>query len=413
MEDKIFLNEYGRGTEDDLERTFVTLEPISTRRGNAFQSARNEFQPKTFEEILNYSSQSASNNCSLIIQDNWIEPEVSNANRPFTEAFLKWQNNFQEIQPNSGFQCNEFSRVNMEVQGREQVDSIDISTVGHCIRTACDCLLGINSQHNDPYSKIFASESEGSILSEFNSFDPKGEPSVIQNEKLGVIVGRNSERKSETIELKEGVFKFDSINSGLDFSQSSIYADPLTENNNFLLSTEKLSLEKIYCEKCFKTFKRKCAFLKHKCVKIGDKDFQNGNSRQNIYQEEPHSEHVGRNTEEKSFQCGVCEKKLSRKQTLANHMRMHTGTRPYRCNMCEKSFSLPSNLTVHMRKHTREKPFQCNVCKKCFIQSSHINRHMKTHTGEKPFQCPSCKRKFSESNHLKKHMLTHKRQNTF
>ncbi|GFU78099.1 hypothetical protein TNCV_1316291 [Trichonephila clavipes] len=149
-------------TEDDLERTFVTLEPISIRRGNAFQNLRNEFRPKTFEETLNYSSQSASNNCSLIIQGNWTEPEVSNANIPFTESSLKnGRIIFQEIQPNSGFQYNEFSRVIMEVQGREQVDLVDILTVGHSIRTACDCLLRINSQHNDPYSKIFASQSEG------------------------------------------------------------------------------------------------------------------------------------------------------------------------------------------------------------------------------------------------------------
>ncbi|GFY48992.1 zinc finger protein 16 [Trichonephila inaurata madagascariensis] len=102
MDDKIVLSQYGRDTENDLEKTFITLVPITTRPTNAFKGVRNEFRPQAYEEILNYLSQSAANNCSLLIQDKWTEVQVSNVSRLFTQSSLKWQNNFQDVIANSG-----------------------------------------------------------------------------------------------------------------------------------------------------------------------------------------------------------------------------------------------------------------------------------------------------------------------
>ncbi|GFY44672.1 zinc finger protein 16 [Trichonephila inaurata madagascariensis] len=285
MDDKIVLSEYGRHTENDLEKTFVTLEPISKRRRNAFESVRNELRPTACEEILNYSSQSAGNNFNVFMQDKWTETQVSNASRLFTQSSLKWQNNFQDVITNSGHEYNEFSRVNREVQVIEKEDSVNISVVGHCIRTACDCLLGIKSQHNDDNSENFASKFKGTILSELNSFNPQGEPLVLQNERFDVNVSISSESKSESIELKKEVFKFDSINSGFNSPESSMNSNQLTENNNFLPLNGKPLYEKINCKKCLKTFNEKFVFLKHKCVSTGDK-FLNGKSKHNVYQEE-------------------------------------------------------------------------------------------------------------------------------
>ncbi|GFY65018.1 zinc finger protein 16 [Trichonephila inaurata madagascariensis] len=263
MDDKIVLNEYGRDTENDLEKTFITLEPISTRRTNAFESVRNEFRPQAYEEILKYLSQSAANNCSLLMQDKWTQVQVSNASKLFTQSSLKWQNNFQDVITIRGHEYNEFSRVNREVKEIEKEDSVNISVVGHCILTALDCLLGINSQDNDENSENFASQFEGTILSELNSFNPEGEPLVLQNERFDVNVSISSENKSESIDSKKEVFKFDSINSGFNFPETSMNSNQLTENNNFLPLNGKPLYDKIYCKKCFKTFNEKFVFLKH------------------------------------------------------------------------------------------------------------------------------------------------------
>ncbi|GFT36553.1 zinc finger protein 394 [Trichonephila clavipes] len=364
-------------TEIDSEMNIFTLEPMSLTDTNPFENVPEEFWPIVCKDILNHSSQSTAINCSLPMQDNCTEIEVSNANGPLPS--LQWQNKFQENPPHSVFEYNELGKVNMDLQGSQQGDSVDISVVVQCIRTAYDSLLGMNSQENDQLSENFDSRSEGLIIPEIPLFKHESEASVPQSHQSDANTGRNNENKSESVELSKEDLKFDPINSDLHLYESSIKSDPLTENNNFLSQTKKPSFEKVYCKKCFKTFKRKCAFLKHKCVNADDKDFHNGNSQQNVNQEEQHSERNPKNTEEKSVQCGVCEKKLSSKDGFARHMRIHTGTKPFLCNVCGKTFTLSSTLARHRRTHTGEKPHQCNVCKKCFSQSGHLTRHKRTH----------------------------------
>ncbi|GFU35940.1 zinc finger protein 26 [Trichonephila clavipes] len=209
-------------------------------------------------------------------------------------------------------------------------------------------------------------------------FNPEVEVQVLQSNHLDAIVGRNSENKSESVELTREGFESVPINAKLILYESSLKSDPLNENNYFLFEIKKPSFEKNYCEKCFKTFKRRYDFLKHKSVNTDVKDFRNGDSKKNDYQEEQLSEHNRRNTEEKSVQCGICEK--FSKKPLARHMRLHNGTKTFRCNVCGKSFAQSSNLTCHMRTHTGEKPFQCKMRQKCFLTSTILIRHVRTHT---------------------------------
>ncbi|GFQ95146.1 hypothetical protein TNCT_337751 [Trichonephila clavata] len=77
MEDKKVLYEYGGKNENDFGRTYVTLEPISSRRRDAFESFQNECRPIAYDESSNYSLQIYAKNCSLPMQDNWGETEVS------------------------------------------------------------------------------------------------------------------------------------------------------------------------------------------------------------------------------------------------------------------------------------------------------------------------------------------------
>ncbi|GFY71743.1 zinc finger protein 16 [Trichonephila inaurata madagascariensis] len=336
MDDKTFLNEYETPTENELERSFVTLPPFSSIRTKAFENDRNEYRSIVNEEILNYIPQSPAINCCLPMEDCWKEPSPSNASG--LVYCLQGQNNFQEAQTNSIFKCNKPSGVSTEVPGSVQQDSVDISSVGDCIRAACDSLLGMNCQHNDLQSENLDYRWKDLIWTELPLFDPKAEVSVLQRDHLDANVRKNSESKSESIELKKQDLKLD---SGFSFYDSSINSDPLIENYNFHSRTEKPSFEKNYCEKRFKTFNRKHALLKHKCVNSSDKDFQNVDCQQHVYQAEQQLEYDRKNTKEKSVQSG-CEQKLSSKQTLARHMRLHTGTNPFHCNVCQKCFTRSS-----------------------------------------------------------------------
>ncbi|GFU78071.1 zinc finger protein 16 [Trichonephila clavipes] len=234
MDHKVFSNEYETPTENDLERTFATLQPFSSTSAIAFENVQNEYRPIAYEEFLNYSPQSPAINCSLPMEDCRREPQVSNANELL--SCLQGQNNFQKVQPNLVSEYIESIGVNKEVQGSVQEDSVSISTVGECIRTACDSLLGINSQHNDLHSRNFDSRSEGYIQSEIPLFDPKAEVSV----HLDANVCKNSENKSESIQFRK-YFKSD---SGSNFYDSSVNSDPFTEKIIIFLKQRNSVLRK-------------------------------------------------------------------------------------------------------------------------------------------------------------------------
>ncbi|GFY77390.1 zinc finger protein 16 [Trichonephila inaurata madagascariensis] len=115
MDGKTFSNEYETPTENELERTFVTLPPFSSIRTKTSENDRNEYRSIVNEEILNYSPQSPAINCSMPMENYWKEPSPSN---PSGLVYcLQGQNNFQEDQTNSIFKCNKLSGVSTEVLG--------------------------------------------------------------------------------------------------------------------------------------------------------------------------------------------------------------------------------------------------------------------------------------------------------
>ncbi|GFU38556.1 zinc finger protein 16 [Trichonephila clavipes] len=218
MDDKMFSKDYETPTENDLERTFATLQPFSSTRAYAFENVQNEYRPIAYEKVLNYSLQSPAINCNLPKENCRREPQVSNGNELL--SCLQGQNVFQEVQTNLVSECIETIEVKKEVPGRVREDSVSISAVGESIRTACNNLLGMNSQHNDVHSRNFDSRSDGYIQSEIPVFDPKAEVSV----HLDGNVGKNCENKFESLQFRKD-FKLD---SSLNFYDSSINSDPIT-----------------------------------------------------------------------------------------------------------------------------------------------------------------------------------------
>ncbi|GFT48509.1 hypothetical protein TNCV_762171 [Trichonephila clavipes] len=220
-----------KSREFDLEMNYVTLEPMSFIDTNPFENVPEELWPIVCTYISNHNSQSTAINCSRPMQNNCLETDVTNANEPL--SLLQEHSLFQEFKHNSVFEYVELVRENMDMHGKEQEDSVHFSIVRECIKTANDCLLGMNSEHNDLLSENFDSGSEGLILSENPLFNPKLEVPVLQRDHLDATIGRSSENKSEGIELTREDFKFYPTNPDLNLQESSLKFDPSNETNHF------------------------------------------------------------------------------------------------------------------------------------------------------------------------------------
>ncbi|GFY66148.1 hypothetical protein TNIN_42161 [Trichonephila inaurata madagascariensis] len=92
----------------------------------------------------------------------------------------------------------------------------------------------MNSQHNDLSSENFDSRSADLILSGNLLFDPKAKFSALQSDHLDANVHKNSESKSESIELRKQNFK---LVSGFEYNRKN---------------TKEKSVQCGVCEKAFK-----------------------------------------------------------------------------------------------------------------------------------------------------------------
>ncbi|GFY57320.1 hypothetical protein TNIN_376661 [Trichonephila inaurata madagascariensis] len=281
--------------------------------------------------------------------------------------------------------CNKPSAINTELQGIVQEEAVDLSTGGDC-RKACDSALGMNSQHNDLRSENFDSRSEDLIFSGISLFEPKAKFSALQSDHLDASVHKNSESKSESIELRKQNLK---LVSGLKYHRKN--------------TKEKT----VQCGVCEKKLSSKRTLTKHLHLHTGTHPYRCSVCGKGFSQSSDIKQHMNTHTGEKPFHCNMCQKRFTQSSNLNKHMKTHTGEKPFHYNMCQKRFTQSSDLIVHMRTHTGEKPFHCNMCQKCFSKSSNLTVHIRTHTKEKPFQCPLCKKKFSQINNLKRHIRTH------
>ncbi|GFY61519.1 hypothetical protein TNIN_70041 [Trichonephila inaurata madagascariensis] len=122
--------------------------------------------------MLGYTSQNTSLIGNETIEDNLMETQEFDTSR--FHNFFQYQNQSDGEQSKLHLKCSYSNEENRELQQkRDQKDSISISVVGRCIRTACDVLHGMDSENIDFHSETMDSQYKDIFPSESNSHTKK------------------------------------------------------------------------------------------------------------------------------------------------------------------------------------------------------------------------------------------------
>ncbi|GFY39368.1 hypothetical protein TNIN_300691 [Trichonephila inaurata madagascariensis] len=428
MGDKIIPNECKKFLQDDSEENLDNSETFSLLHTDEFESFQSGFQPIDNKAMLGYTSQNTSYIDNDTIEDNFSEPQEFDTSR--CHSFFQYQNQSHGEQSKLHLKCSYSNEENRELQQkRDQEDSISISVVGRCIRTACDVLLGIDHENNGVFSETIDSHYKEIFQTEPNFFYSKEETLSRKDELL-------HKNEANRIDKQESKFEnADSSNKQLEHDSSV----EILKSSHSQSQVEISRFERTFvCEIGMKRLNTLSLLLTHNCPDSPEKHFQHRLHQKHFYEmghfsqqkltkdrsfqctvcdkvflENDRDRHMNTHPGEKSILCDICKRTFNDTSKLTRHMLTHSGKKIHQCNLCEKTFSKKYNLDTHKRTHTREKPFHCVVCEQRFSQGASLNRHMRTHTGEKPFQCNLCDQTFSEKCVLDRHKRIHSGEKPF
>lgn len=132
------------------------------------------------------------------------------------------------------------------------------------------------------------------------------------------------------------------------------------------------------------------------------------------------------------LKCDDCDKSFRKKSALEEHRLIHLSSELnplYSCELCHQMFDKRSTLLVHNRTEHKQnaitkihrkttqdgyleiapKPdsFSCNVCSKQFVTNQDLNEHRKIHLKTSVIICPICGRSQTSKHDLDEHMKSH------
>ncbi|GFT93012.1 hypothetical protein NPIL_103241 [Nephila pilipes] len=318
--------------QTDLKGNIGHFDTTSLRCANAFEKFENEYQTIENYQMLEYQVHQTSPKYSSSIEDSETEVlEMDKRNKfPLSQGYIS-----EEI-PNLHVKCCDLREESSEHKRKNLQDGlVTLSTVGRCIRNACDSLLGMNPCNTDQLL-----ENTDYQLMDLISFDSKQQASFSEVELLDVNVEDKNEITSEKLESEKYQLKHD---SSLFHSLSNNSSETSTEESNFKTSINTYGIH----EK---------------------------NPSENDYQR--------KHTEENLFQCNECQRTFSDRRNFNRHLLTHSQEKPLQCEVCQSRFKRKDTLSRHMLTHTGEKPFKWEVCQSWFRQKPHLLRHMRTHNWE-------------------------------
>ncbi|GFT12791.1 hypothetical protein NPIL_370641 [Nephila pilipes] len=229
----MFSSECKNAADIDFERYFMHSEPMFLIHTKPFERIENDFQTLTNEQMLLYPSHYSGFEDSVPTEDSAMELFAFDKH----DSFSQCQGPYYTEQTNFLVNCCDSSVENAELQVKNvQEESVSLSSVGRCIRTACDILLGIDPCDNDNLLGTIHSQSKGVISSEFN-FPPSHEEASLLKANMLYGSGENrSKRKCENLESENKLFKQDSIPS---LSMRNNFSETFTGERNFNTHIEK------------------------------------------------------------------------------------------------------------------------------------------------------------------------------
>ncbi|GFY61952.1 hypothetical protein TNIN_365801, partial [Trichonephila inaurata madagascariensis] len=169
MGDKFLPSECKKFLQDDSEENLDNSGPFSLLHTDVFESFQSGFQPIDNNAMLGYKSQNTSCIDNDTIEDSFLETQEFDTNR--CHSIFQYQNQSDGEQSKLHFECSYSNEEKRELQQkRDQKDSISISVVGRCIRTAFDVLNGIDHENNGIFSETIESHFKDIFQTEPNFF---------------------------------------------------------------------------------------------------------------------------------------------------------------------------------------------------------------------------------------------------
>ncbi|GFT24370.1 hypothetical protein NPIL_641331, partial [Nephila pilipes] len=228
----------------DLKGNIEHFDTMALRQENALERFENEIQALANDRLSEKQVHHTTQKYSLPTEDSEMEVlEIDTRN-----SFSLCNGNIHEEIPNLLVKCCDPSEESTEFKRKNlQEESVTLSAVGRCIRTACDTLLRMDYCDTDHFLETPDSQFLGTISS--NSIQLA---SFMEPELLDRNVKKKSESKLENLKSENNLRKQDSS-----------------------LSPSKRAREKVFqCEVCQRFFSRKETLDRHLLTHSKEKPFQ-------------------------------------------------------------------------------------------------------------------------------------------
>jgi len=182
-----------------------------------------------------------------------------------------------------------------------------------------------------------------------------------------------------------------------------------TFTSNQRLTKHLRSHDKLCCELCGETFRKKEKFEKHQLAHEASAELSPENPRIRCPEcnEEVDKKALRRHMKRhRMHSCDQCEEKFLRFQDLVKHKRLQHPNKTHMCPDCGKAYKREAALRDHTLRVHKNQVLLCPRpdCGQTFTSASNLYQHERVqHLGFRPFSCKQCGQSFAYQHVLRRH----------